>query len=397
MLMLTGGLMALCRQVPAELWRWLLARFTVTATIKNSDPSFDYLVAWLDTLPYSKKARRVFVTVAKDRDDDCPVDNSVTEHKMPTFLFTPAEGKHVFWHLRNVIWLTRSIENTSGPGAGKFTLLDKHTIDLRCFGRSQQPIREIMQEAAKIAMAPRDDRIRVMIRGWDYWSEATRIKPRPVESVILPTGMWDRLSQDCQRFGESEVWYRNLGIPYRRGYLLEGVPGSGKSATVEALAGKLHMPLYIMNFSSGGLSDQVLCRLLSSIPPRSILLMEDIDAAFEERHRDKDSESGVTFSGLLNALDGVASAEGRLLFMTTNHVDKLDPALIRPGRCDVRLQYGVATRDQASRLYARFFPDATPPQNDAFTEQAIMQHHSMAELQAQLIERTTTQVAVASV
>jgi chaperone BCS1 len=67
----------------------------------------------------------------------------------------------------------------------------------------------------------------------------------------------------------------------------------------------------------------------------------------------------VTFSGLLNALDGVASQEGRVLFMTTNHIEKLDPALIRPGRCDVIVKFDLATADQARRMFLRFFPTET--------------------------------------
>ena len=78
---------------------------------------------------------------------------------------------------------------------------------------------------------------------------------------------------------------------------------------------------------------------MSNAPERSILLLEDIDAAFlgrtatsQERQPDG-YQPNVTFSGLLNALDGVASGESRIIFMTTNHLERLDPALIRPGAC----------------------------------------------------------------
>ena len=65
----------------------------------------------------------------------------------------------------------------------------------------------------------------------------------------------------------------------------------------------------------------------------------------------------LTFSGLLNALDGVAASEERLLFMTTNHVDRLDPALIRPGRVDVKEYIGWASPSQIETMFSRFYGD----------------------------------------
>src|SRR5207253_2725559 len=88
------------------------------------------------------------------------------------------------------------------------------------------------------------------------------------------------------------------------------------------------------------MSDNRLGDLLAKVPERNILLLEDIDCAFVKRKRASGKEGELTFSGLLNALDGVASPEGRIVVMTTNHVDKLDPALIRPGRADVKLYFG---------------------------------------------------------
>ena len=87
------------------------------------------------------------------------------------------------------------------------------------------------------------------------------------------------------------------------------------------------------------------------------MLLEDVDAVFTGRATtDSRQGTGVTFSGLLNAVDGVASQEGRLLFLTTNHIERLDPALIRPGRCDVHVKFDYATHDQIQRMFTAFFP-----------------------------------------
>lgn len=93
------------------------------------------------------------------------------------------------------------------------------------------------------------------------------------------------------------------------------------------------------------MDDDGLNVLLNNAPLRSIILLEDIDAIFVDRTSMQQQQSmrTVTFSGLLNALDGVRSQEGRILMMTTNHREKLDPALLRPGRADVHVELNYAS------------------------------------------------------
>lgn len=116
----------------------------------------------------------------------------------------------------------------------------------------------------------------------------------------------------------------------------------------------------IINLSERGMTDDKLAHLLTKLPPRTILLLEDADSAFRNRRQvDEDGYSGasVTFSGLLNALDGVAAGEERIAFLTTNHIDRLDEALIRPGRVDMTVRIGEATRYQAGEMWTRFYGD----------------------------------------
>ncbi|KAI9336618.1 P-loop containing nucleoside triphosphate hydrolase protein [Zopfochytrium polystomum] len=172
---------------------------------------------------------------------------------------------------------------------------------------------------------------------------------------------------DAQEFLRSELWYADRGIPYRRGYMLYGPPGTGKTSFVTALAGKLGLNIYVISLANKGLTDETLTELMTCAPRKCILLIEDIDAAFVHRSAvpataaSSDGGSGgaavtnVTFSGLLNAIDGVAAQEGRMLVMTTNHLEKLDQALIRPGRIDVRIFFGNATRATAQQLFLQFY------------------------------------------
>lgn len=186
---------------------------------------------------------------------------------------------------------------------------------------------------------------------------------RPISSVVLDTGISDRIVADVKEFIGNASWYRERGIPYRRGYLLYGPPGCGKSSFITALAGELEFNICVLNLSERGLTDDRLNHLLSVAPEQSIILLEDVDAAFvsrEDTAQMKTAYEGlnrVTFSGLLNCLDGVASTEARVLFMTTNYLERLDPALIRPGRVDVKEYIGPCSQYQIEQMFLRFYRD----------------------------------------
>merc|ERR1712195_97546 len=146
------------------------------------------------------------------------------------------------------------------------------------------------------------------------------------------------------------------GVPYRRGYLLHGPPGTGKTSFTQAVAGELNLNICYLNLSGGTLADDSVNSLLNEAPPSSIILLEDIDGIFVERSSVQKKSRGrqVSFSGLLNALDGVRSQEGRILFMTTNHREKLDPALLRCGRADYHVKLDYASANQMQNFFLRF-------------------------------------------
>lgn len=191
-----------------------------------------------------------------------------------------------------------------------------------------------------------------------FWSSSSVRSPRSFDSVILSEGLKEDLLKDITTFQESALWYQDRGIPYRRGYLLYGPPGTGKSSFIIALAGYLGMSISIINLGSTGMNDQQLSSLLDKSPPNSILLMEDVDAAFVKRKQGSESNSNssdLTLSGVLNALDGIAAQEGSVVFMTTNHITKLDEALIRPGRCDRKMLFDYADKYQVRKMFINFF------------------------------------------
>jgi chaperone BCS1 len=243
----------------------------------------------------------------------------------------------------------------------------------------------LLEEARDVSLPKSEVRLTVHRAGQGYWLEQMKRLPRPLESVILANGLMEEMLDDAKTFLARRDWYLQRGIPYRRGYLLHGPPGTGKSSAVVAIASALQMDIAVLSLGDSNLDDNSISELFSSIPVNSIVLMEDIDCAFLERKENEDKRSKITFSGLLNAIDGVAAGEGRLLFATTNHIERLDPALIRPGRVDRKMYVGHATREQAHQLFLRFFPEAGNEVANRFAEKVPLGKVTMSALQTHLL------------
>jgi chaperone BCS1 len=385
-LMMIGGILFYLKRLPGRIYDLIERFFIVKIEILDEDESYQWMQVWLaERLRY---ALSISVVTRRKRphDTDFDEDGADQTNGKPTVYFVPAVGTYFFWYKHRFVALNRDRhESTSSPslvpesGGAKGFVRDKESFTLRIFSRNKDLARQLIEECRDKAI-PDDGRLEIRVATHNYWSLGTRIKPRQFKSVILDGNQASELLGDVKEFLASYHWYQETGVPFRRGYLLHGPPGNGKTSVVKALAGDLGMSIYLLMLSDPDMNDNRINELLAKVPDRSILLLEDIDCAFIKRKRASGKEGGLTFSGLLNALDGVASPEGRIIVMTTNHMERLDPALIRPGRADVKLYFGNATADQARRLFERFFADHAQFAED-FAEQVEDRKHSMATLQ----------------
>ena len=291
------------------------------------------------------------------------------------FTLIPGPGKHIIRYRNAFIMVNRLRETRS---MNHSTGIPWETVTLTTLYSQRNIFEEIFLEAHQLAQQSSEGKTIVYqarATSWEKFGEPRR--KRPIESVILDKGVKERVISDVKGFLGSAKWYYERGIPYRRGYLLYGPPGSGKSSFIRALAGELDYNIAMLNLSERGLTDDRLNHLLTIIPRRTLVLLEDADAAFGNRRTQTDEDgyrgANVTFSGLLNALDGVASAEERIVFLTTNYLDRLDSALIRPGRVDMAVRLGEATRWQMAKLWDRFYGD--------FDEQGIFKARFLERLE----------------
>lgn len=271
------------------------------------------------------------------------------------FSLVPGPGTH--WFRYKGMWM-RLTRERDGKMIDLSTGAPWETVTLTTLFAYAHLFPQLLDEARQLALSSTEGKTVIYTSWGPEWRPFGQPRrTRELGSVVLGKGKKEAIVGDVRRFMERDYWYAERGIPYRRGYLLHGAPGSGKSSFITALAGHLDFNICLLNLSERGLTDDKLNHLLSNAPERSILLLEDIDAAFLGRQTAAEDgyQASVTFSGLLNALDGVASGESRIIFMTTNHIEKLDPALIRPGRVDMIAELGDAEKEQVEELMVRFY------------------------------------------
>ncbi|KXG51296.1 ATPase, AAA-type, core [Penicillium griseofulvum] len=324
-----------------------------------------------------------------DNEEDTSVEQERFEKSRKNFWFflkekqnikpircTPSQRKlHLFLYQGCLVALYRDpYENQNS------WLANPERFTIYSFFWSKKVLFGLLKEAQQTSIQRRQNEITVF-RGWNQrntisWAPTVSKPPRQLRTLALPQKIKDDILKDIENFlcPQSKVWYESRGIPYRRGYLLYGPPGTGKSSMCFAIAGYFWLDIYTVSLNAQKLDEDSLTSLFQSLPKRCILLLEDVDKAGISRegnqHRkvagqtsrmedslqeNEPERAGISLSALLNCLDGVAAQEGRILIMTTNHLEKLDSALIRPGRVDNRYHFDFVDTMSAKQLFLIFF------------------------------------------
>ncbi|KAI9459906.1 P-loop containing nucleoside triphosphate hydrolase protein [Lactarius psammicola] len=400
-LVVLGGTVETARRMSSSAWSSFVNSFFLTAHFSEEDYPYEWLMLWLSRRPEWQRSREFETTTNSSSPGFYGYresDNAFTEEERVDEEFSGKTRMRVVFQptsdtTHTIFYRGHWLRVRRGRKSNGYEMLSISVV-----ARNNSILKQLVLQAKKEYEAEAVHRIQIYFAdSYGSWRYTDSRHKRPLSSIVLNPGVKEMLVADAKDFLKSEKWYADRGIPFRRGYLLYGVPGSGKSSLIHALAGELMLDIYVVSLSSSWINDSTLTTLMGRVPSRCIVLLEDLDAAFtrsvsrsKDKEKDKDkkksdsksdneeestsSSSGrsrrnrnkenlsdvntLTLSGLLNALDGVAAAEGRILFATTNHLDQLDPALCRPGRMDVWIEFKNASKFQAEHLFRNFFPSA---------------------------------------
>lgn len=191
----------------------------------------------------------------------------------------------------------------------------------------------------------------------DGWQSSYLPINKTFDNIFINKNIKLSLISDIDKFKSSKDEYKRIGIPYKRGYLLYGELGCGKSSIIKAIAHYLNYPIYYLNLN-GIKNENLLMTLYNSLPKECLLVLEDIDCTIEGLNReDNNTEtSSISLSIILNVLDGILSKDGIITIMTTNYKEKLDTALLRTGRIDYHLELLPLEKDIAIQMFKYWFP-----------------------------------------
>lgn len=334
---------------PAVAWLRNKGRSLTTFTVKvpGTDDLYDDLHDWVLSLLPPGRQRALVATssrpqhrIISDTDPVAPpvirlrYDGSreqavqVRGHQVRVAVLTGSHGPEERWKPPEIVFTMRT-------ASARRALLDEIAEVLH--DRHQQKRRPAFR----------------MLDQWGDWTRLDELPQRDLTSVILPEGQIERITGDVARFLAAEADYARRAIPWHRGHLYEGPPGTGKTSVATAIAAHFGMDVWYLPLADLR-KDAELVRLASRITPRSMLLLEDADVFHAATARDDDSDR-VTLSGLLNSLDGLATPHGLLTVLTTNEPGVLDQAIIRPGRVDLTEHFDLADAGQVRRLVSRFY------------------------------------------
>lgn len=273
----------------------------------------------------------------------------------------PGVGTHFFMFRRRFFFFTIREMDSQG------TSYSKYKISISVIGRNKKHLYDLMNEF--MLKDDSENTITVFESGKQDWNWVTTLERRGIENYILSEKIKRELIKPLIEFQNNKDWYIKRGLDYKFTALLYGPPGTGKSSLARLIASLLNRNLYLLSM---GAADNYL-RLFQGAKG-GVVLMEDIDAFGITRKRTgqtTDVEEGVvvtseeetsdqkddlmssaisefmtgSLSELLNALQGVLPLDDLIVLMTTNHPEKLDPALIRDGRVDVRIEIGYLNHE----------------------------------------------------
>jgi chaperone BCS1 len=334
---------------------WAINKVSLSITVEDNDhpEAYAWMGQWVEKHLKTRGISSLLLRRQEGGYDGNPSSSS-SKQEGAKYALIPGYGTYYMrWKSRYPMLIEHWPDETPGGGGALSGVMRKmHWLKVQVwFTRDRNILLDILAEAKAEYLAAMPPHVKFYrYTQYDGWS-AQAISPRSLDSTYYPQALLDDILTDIRTFLDSKEKYAYLGIPYRHGYQLDGPPGTGKSTMILALASHLNLPLYSMSLQAEGMDGQRLQHMLSQCSKPAIVVFEDIDCLNAAKTRDVSPEDRLTMSDLLNAIDGIGAAEDRIIFMTSNHPEKVDVALTRSGRIDRKFHITYAADTELRRFY----------------------------------------------
>lgn len=313
------------------------------------------LIKYFKQLP-----KRVDIVTTEDGDDDIIIKPAAHTHNSNFFELIVYRGVPIG------LVINEREDRSARPSANTsrlYTLNNQHCINVL-----KQFIRTLMNINTSHRMTEIKD---TFIVESENNTAQVIVQDRTFDNVFIPNVDKERLMKALDSYIINREFYEYNKLPNHFGILLYGASGTGKSSLAIAIQNYLNAQMFCMNGDQLSMVPGVLRRLIWSSSGYKyayrILLIEDIDSWVFSKDRQKkddkddDSKKDIGLASILNAIDGIGAPTNIIYIFTTNHLEMLDPALVRPGRMDISIEMGYVNEEVLKQFLAFHYPDETIP------------------------------------
>lgn len=334
------------KTVPYKIYSKIKYHFSYTVFIDEVDQTYSIFTEWFRN-NYPNKFKNVEIRFRKDIvDPDYSINSDFVKKQYKIWKFQNVDNNFI-WYKSRIIWISKNRKTLDGAKNIQNLFHNSYSIS-GLFAKDA--IEDLCNELLKMKIE-KEGGSEVSIYMNDYGSLlSTDFRViKDIDNIFFEDK--DKYLKDIDSFIANKTFYKSKGIKYKRGYLLYGPGGTGKTSLAGATAKYLNHDLYIINIGNLS-SDNEFIFMSSRIPKNSVVLFEDIDVLFRER--DVENKK-VNFSTVLNFFDGVYSPVDCIFILTTNHKDRLDPALLRKGRIDMEIEMNYPNKKEVEEFLSCFY------------------------------------------
>lgn len=324
------------RNLPIAAWSWIKRMFTYEVVFRSDNADYVDIAHFIMENMINEKWSRKFAY-----DSRYKYNKEINEEELTFSGISIGYGSHWGSYQGTPVIVTREFTEDNQSSVFKETLTVKFVT--LSPNKPKMMAEEILKSIKKVTT---EDRIEIYANTASFWTRVALRSKRNLDTVFTNDDQGTRLLEHIRAFEASRDDTIAQGLPWHTGILLTGPPGTGKSALIHAIASMTGRKVYFLNLSAVD-DDEQLTRLMAERIrwDKALLILEDFDATRADTDRHAESKS-VALATMLNILDGLLTPEGLVTIATTNHPEKLDPALVRSGRFDLRMDLKALEWDQ---------------------------------------------------